>query len=413
MGRASTPQGRAIAAKTRVLSHHLARARVAYWEALLLRPQLAGPVLDAVRQDVDLGGWSRRISLLVRYGRRWIRTRRVGDRDRYFVACTRIAEHLAATDRACEAADAVMDVIGMWSGRELPIGHPWRGRGIYPARVNSRAWRAYWRWIESARRERERLRNEIVVVNEGLVIHFCGKWAPWAVGHLSREDLHQVAREGLFRAADLYQHDRKPARAFSTYAAWWVRHHVWREHARRRGDIVAPIATQQLALKIAPVIERLGNDVAVIHEALERARAERGRGKSVSRAAIVQALEYMGSRVVSLQDPCGRAHDGHGLTLADVIPDDGLTQDEQIDADRVAAELSRFDRVDPERVRQRLLAGLERLPAECREVVLARNGWHGRAKSAAQIAADMGRAPAEIEALESQGLAMMREAMMA
>ena len=411
MGRGrSTPQGMAIAARTRVLSHALARARVAYWESLLVRPQLAGVVLDAIALDVDLTGWGRRLACLRGYGRRWLATRRVADRERYLVACTRVAEHLARADRACEAANAITDAIAMWSGRRLPEGHQWAGQRLYPARTGSTAWRAYWGTITAARRERERLRNEIVTANEGLVIHFVGKWSPWAVGHLLREDLHQVAREGLFRAADLYEHDRQPPRAFSTYAAWWLQHHVWREHSRRRGDIVAPIATQQLALKIAPIVEQHGPDVGIIHAALVAEQARKGRGKIASQDAIRQALEYMGTRTVSLQDRVGRAFDGQGLTLADVIPDDAPPMDELLDANRVDAAL---EHIDPERVRDRLLGGLSRLPAECRDVVMLRHGFRGPALTVGQVAERRGKTRAEIEALERQGLEYLRGAVTA
>lgn len=403
MGRGrSTPQGMAIAARTRVLSHGLARARVAYWEALLLRPRLAVVILDAIALDVgteskriDTSGWARRIRMLHAYGRRWIQSRRVTDRRRYLEACTRVAEWLAKADRACEAANAVMDALALWSGRRLPAGHHWQGQRIYPARTTSRAWRFYWSTVTAARRERERLRNEIITINEGLVIHFCGKWAPWAVGHLSREDLHQVAREGLHRAADLYEHDREPPRAFSTYAAWWLQHHVWREHSRRRGDIVAPIAVQQLALKIGPIVEQSGPDVALIHEYLRAEQARRGRGKIAKPDAIKQALDYMGTRAVSLQDRVGRAMDGQGLTLADVIPDDEPLADEQIDAGRVMA---------------RLFHGLDRLPQEQREVVAMRYGLDGPELSVAEIAIRRGRRREEIAALERQGLDYLRGA---
>jgi RNA polymerase sigma factor (sigma-70 family) len=396
MGRGrSTPQGMAIAARTRVLSHALSRARVAYWESLLVRPQLVGPILDAIALDVDLGGWGRRLSCLRGYARRWIATRRVGDRRRYLEACTRVAEWLATRDRACGAANAITDALALWSGRRLPRDHHWHGHRLYPARTQSGAWRAYWGWVTTARRERERLRNEIVTLNEGLVIHFCSKWAPWAVGHLSREDLHQVAREGLFRAADLYEHDRQPPRAFSTYAAWWLQHHVWREHSRRRGDIVAPIATQQLALKISPIVAEHGPDVAIIHAALVAERERKQKGKIATPEAIRQALEYMGTRAVSLQDRVGRTSDGQGLTLADVIPDDALPQDEQIDAARVMA---------------RLLASIDRLPAEQREVVALRYGLDGPEMTVAEIATQRGRRRDEIAALERLGLDYLRGA---
>jgi RNA polymerase sigma factor (sigma-70 family) len=392
-----------------VLSHALARARVSYWESLLLRPQLVGPILDAISLDVDLGGWASRLTRLRAYGRRWLMTRRVDDRRRYLDGCTRVAEWLAGRDRACEAANAVVDAIAQWSGRRLPEGHGWHGHRLYPARTTSAAWKFYWGTVQAARRERERLRNEVITINEGLVIHFCGKWAPWAVGHLSREDLHQVAREGLFRAADLYEHDREPPRAFSTYAAWWLQHHVWREHSRRRGDIVAPIAIQQLALKLAPLVEQHGPDVATLCALLAQERSRKGRGKAATTRAIQQALDYMGLHVDSLQQRVGRM-DGQGLTLADVIPDDALSLDEQMDADRQAAAL---DQIDPERVRARLLAGLDRLPQEAREVVMLRHGFRGPALSVAEIAARRGRERTEIEALERQGLEYLRGAVTA
>lgn len=405
----STPQGRAIAARTRVLAHGLARARVAYWEALLLRPQLAKPVVDALAADLDLSGWWPRLRALCALGRRWVKTRRVGDRRNYLEASTRLAQHLATVDRACGAADAVAEAIGLWAARDLPSDHGFHDHQIYPARTRSLAWRFYWSSVEQARDERRRLRNEIVVANEGLVVHLCGKWSPWAVGHLSREDLHQVAREGLHRAADLYQHDREPPRAFSTYAAWWVQHHVWREHSRRRGDIVAPVAVQHLARKLSPLVDQHGTSVAVLHGVLVEQQRARGKGKVPSLAAVRSAIDYMGLRVDSLHQRVGRL-EGQGLTLADVIPDDALSAEEQMDADRAEAQMAR---IDPERVRERLLGGLERLPAEAREIVLLRHGFQGPALSVAEIAKRRGQERHEVEALERQGLEWLRGAVMA
>lgn len=388
-----TARGQAIGAQTRVFAKNLGRARVRYWQALLARPQLAGPIVEAIRADVDTDGWSRKLSVLVGFGEAWRSTRRAAERDRYLRAVERAAEWLSTIDRDCRAANACHLGIGLWASRTLPDGHRWRGAKVRRARVRSRAWRHYWARATEARRDREHWRNSIVVANEGLAISQVAKWAPWAEGHLSREDLQQAAREGLHRAADLFDPDR--GFAFSTYAANWIRHAVFRLHQQQRSDIRAPSAVQALALDLAPILEV--NDTRDPEELLALLAADwkrRGKGKTKgppSVEAVSGALEYLGMREVSFDAPIG--HDPEARTLADLLPSEMEPVDEMIDRERVLA---------------RMLAALEQLPPEDRGLLEQRYGLMGPEQTSAQLARARARRRQEIEAQERRALGALR-----
>lgn len=401
----------AIAAQTMALSRRLGTAREHYWRALLARPQLAAPIVHAVRLEVETAGWERRLSLLVGLARDAVKTRRREPERRYESACTRAAAWLAAQDRGCQVANGCTDAIAQWAGRRLPDDHGWRVHRLYPARTQSARWRLYWHDVDQSRRERERLRNAIVLANEGLVIQQVNKWVSWAEGHLSREDLQQAGRAGLFRAADLYD----PTRGFrfSTYAAGWIRHEVFRLHQKERSDVVWPTAIQQLALALAPAVEREITEPAALAEFLiaqARARAEanaRKSGKPVARPrkppserAIVQALEYLGIREVSLDARLGRGDDDM-RTLQDVLPSGTLTPEEIL---LRAEEENRH-----ERVAARLLAIVQDLDPRDREIVALRYGLQGQECSAAEAARRLGARRREIDAAESQVLAVLRD----
>lgn len=397
----STPRGQAIGAQTRVLAQRLARSRVSYWQALLARPQLAGPIVSAVRDDVETEGWDRRLSCLIGFGAASIATRRKADRERYRRACERAAQWLAGLDRDCGAANAVHLGIALWSARALPDDHRWRGHRIYPARTRSKAWRRYWTRATDARRLRERLRNEIITLNEGLVIHQVNKWAAWAAeGHLSREDLQQAAREGLFRAADLYEADRQPPRAFSTYAAWWIRHHVFRLHQQQRSDVRAPIGVQALALDLSAILEehdtRDPERLQVLLVASWRRRGKGATKRPPTTDAISQALEYMGGRQVSMDSPVGHEGTGERRTLADMLPDPSPGADELIDRERVLA---------------RMLGALQSLDHRDRGLLEERFGFDGDERTAAELARHHGTNRRAVEDQEHRALADLRSRM--
>lgn len=393
----TTAKGARIGALTHAYALRLTTAREHYWRALLARPQLAAPIVHAVRLDVETDGWDRRLACLEGFARAMVATRRKAEAGRYEAACGRAARWLAKQDRGCEAANACHEGIALWAGRRLPGDHRWSEHRIYPARVQSQAWRHYWQGVDQARSKREDLRNKIVTTNEGLVIMLVTKWVPWAVGHLTREDCQQAGREGLFRAADLFEPER--GFKFSTYASQWVRHHVFRLFQLQRSDVKAPIGIQQLALAIAPAVE-FGESEPERLQAMLRAKIA-GRTKAGKKPknppsidAITAALEYLGIRQVSMDATVTRTLDGRGLTLAEVVADPSPPQDERLDYDRVI---------------HRLLAAVQDLDPRDRRVVESRYGLRdGPEMSAAQVAAQLGRAREEIEAVERGVLLQLR-----
>lgn len=416
----TTPRGEAIAVRTRVLAQALGQARVDYWAALLARPQLAAPIVHAVRLDVETGGWERRLGRLVAHARTLVRTRRRGDEIRYAKACRRAAEWLAGQDRGCDVANGITNAIALWAGRRLPGEHRWAGHRLYPARTQSQRWRQYWHAVDHGRHERERLRNEIVVVNEGLVITLCNRWIPWAEGHLSREDIQQAGREGLFRAADLFEPER--GFRFSTYAGQWIRHRVFRLHQEGRSDVKAPTGVQMVALAISDLAERGERDPATIRAALRRRAAEKreaairlartpaaqaklraARAKEPpTEDAIASALEYLASRTISMDARLGRSEEGRPQTLADLLPDASPLADEVIDLCRLEERLAA---VDQERVTARLLQAVAGLDPRDRDLVRAR---YYRGRTLHSLAGERGTSARDLERHEQTILDRLR-----
>lgn len=399
----STARGTAIADQTAALARQLGHARARYWAALLARPQLAAPIVHAIRGDADgrgieTAGHERGLLRLLAAARDAMKqpAHRTPHR-RYRAAVHHEAQWLADVDRCTEAADGCYQAIALWA-RRAPGVRAWSEHRICRPRVQSRAWSTYWEEVDKARREREQLRGRIVLANEGLVIMLCNRWIPWAEGHLSREDLQQVAREGLFRAADKFDPER--GWKFSTYAGDWCRHFVFRAHQTARSDVKAPSGIQQLALAIAPAVERDRLDPQELQAWLVQREAAKPRRKPrvtpwrpPGLDAIAAALEYLGVRQVSLDAPLGRDDDGRRATLGDLMADPSLLADEAIDRERVTA---------------RLLAAVQGLDPRAHEVVALRFGLRGEAMTVQAIAAQMGLRKAEILDLETQALAALR-----
>jgi len=396
--RRSTQEGNRIAEETRVLARRLHGARARYWSAILARPQLAPPLIQTIRSEVETHGWDRRLVALVYLGRRWVETRRVRDRRIYQRACRRAGEWLAGQDRDCRVANACADAIDLWAGRSLPRGHRWAGVRIYPARVHSRVWQRYWSAVEETREEREGTRNAIVMLNEGLVIHYVQSRAQWMLRgqtSLTREDLQQHAREGLHRAADLYDPDRPNPRTgrpirFSTYAMHWLRHFVDRGHQTTARLIRLPLTTQVLVYRIGQHLDQHPRaTVGELATALSRPR------KRVTQAAVRDALECLGWSVQSMDAPLG-FQEGRALTLADLVPDPSELQDEVLDHDRVLV---------------RMLSALEGMDPDDREVIGSLYGLDGDAQTAQQVARRLRWPRERVELVHDRALTELRSAM--
>lgn len=426
MTRRSTPNGRAIAARTRELARALAEARVRYWASLLARPQLCAPIVWAVKLEVETGGWDQRLAVLVRLARRKVETRRVADAQRYERACLRAAEWLSLQDLDCKVANACTDAIALWSGRRLPPGHRWAGERICPPRTYSQTWRRYWQGVEHGRRERERLRNAIVTLNEGLVIHYVQSRGQWMIrdgengrSSLDRSDLQQHAREGLMVAANRYDPEKKAPRTggliqFSTYATWWMRHHVDRAYQQGAAQIRVPLATQVLAYKVSRLLDRwpdAGPEQLAMRLWSSRKNATpwpqlepKVRAREVERAA--EALTCIGWHYASLDAPMGH-QEGRALTFADMTPDQAVHGDERRGFSRVpAAWLD--EQLDQDRVLVRMLAMLDGLDPEARDVVGAAFGFDGEPQTLAQIARRRQIPRERVEQIHHRALATMR-----
>jgi RNA polymerase primary sigma factor len=321
----------------------------------------------------------------------------VADRRRYELAVQRAAQHLAAVDLDCTAVQGCADAIALWSGRRLPEGHRWAGHRLYPPRTQSRAWSTYWRAVEHARRQREGLRNSIVTLNEGLVIHYVQSRDQWKIRDhdqgrscLAWDDLLQHGREGLMVAASRYDPNKVAPRTgrlirFSTYATWWIRHHVDRAYQQGAAQIRLPLDVQVSVYKLSRVLDQ--GEHLTLEQLAQRAR--------LTPAKARKALSFMGWRVDSLDAPVGR-EEGRTFTLADLVPDDAPGQDEALDRERVAV---------------RLLALLDGLDPESQAIVGELYGFGGDPQTPQQIARRRQVPRERVDQIHTRALASLRGAL--
>ena len=414
MTRPSTTNGRRIADRTRELARELAVARARYWASLLARPQLCPPIVATLLHDPDprqrlaLAGWERRLVVLCGLARRMVATRRVADARAYARAVDRAAQWLAGLDLDCRIVNACADAIALWSGRRLPAGHRWAGERLFRPRARSRAWGQYWQGVEHGRRLRERLRNEIVTLNEGLVIHYVGSRDLWKIrdhaegrSSLAREDLQQHAREGLMVAAARFDPEMIAPRTgrliqFSTYATHWMRHYVDRAYQVGAQQVRLPLDLQVCCYKLARVLQQ--------HPEIEL--DELARLAKLTPAKARKALGHMGWRMASMDAPLGRV-EGRSVTLADLTPDQRYQGDERQGFTLEAAP-GLDEQLDQDRVTVRMLVLLEGLEPEDASIVRELYGFEGEAQTAHQIARRRQVPRERIEQIHHRALATMR-----
>lgn len=206
----------------------------------------------------------------------------------------------------------------------------------------------------------------------------------FAKGDLSREDLEEVAFQGLYDAAIRFDPDR--GFRFSTLARWWVRNRLTRYAQQQSAALSGSVGAQQLKRQI--------------HRAI---RYRQGRGEPWSPRSIadevgvsigrLQEVSALPDRLLPLDVPISE----DGQTLAECVPGSDLSMEEQLDERRQA---------------QRLRQALSAMPRNTRLLVVLRFGLGGGdPQSYPALAARFGVGRDRIKKALDEALDTLREAM--
>jgi RNA polymerase primary sigma factor len=139
--------------------------------------------------------------------------------------------------------------------------------------------RAFLARIDAARAAQTRMKSRFVASNLRLVVRLSRAYDS---GMLDKADLIQEGNIGLMRAVERFDHRR--GLRFSTYASWWIRHHLNRAVADKGRLVRVPVhatdthrRVKQAQRKyltlhgVAPSVAELASSTGLPHEAIEQA----------------------------------------------------------------------------------------------------------------------------------------------
>lgn len=195
--------------------------------------------------------------------------------------------------------------------------------------------------VRAAEAAYERVKNRFVQANLRLVVRVVKRYSK-ASGAMDMVDLVQEGNIGLLKAVERYDPGR--GYKFSTYATWWIRHHVGRSKADKAGAVRVPVYQQQTSYRV----NRARNELAAT---LGRKPTAKEVAAEVGvEAERVMRMDSLPTQASSLDAPVGE----DGATMGDL-----LESDEESAEDRAAtrgaamAVINEFHRLSP--VEQRVL----------------------------------------------------------
>lgn len=164
-------------------------------------------------------------------------------------------------------------------------------------------------------RRYKRRRNEFLCANLRFVVSMASRYANhW----MSLNDRVQEGNLGLLKAIERF--DPSHGTRFSTYAAWWIRHHITRALVNRGRKIRIPAHLHRLFMKARTRRSQLRSELGRDPTTQELATA-----LDVSPARLKDACEAMELRAVSLDSPAD------GTDARSFIDTLATTEDEDMD----------------------------------------------------------------------------------
>lgn len=235
-------------------------------------------------------------------------------------------------------------------------------------------------------RSGERSRERLLVCNLRLVVSIAKRYLKQG---LSMEDLIQEGNLGLIRAVEKFDPERQLR--FSTYATYWIRQGVLRALADQSRTIRLPVYLHEFLL-------RLRRSRAALSARLGRPPTEEELAEVLDvPVARVRSVSTLPSTISLESTPVGTSKEGDAIaTLADVLPSEGPTSEEMVDASLLRTELE-------------LLLKLTLLPLE-RDVMRLRYGLDdGISKSLEAVGTLVGLRTQRVRTIEQSCFRRLRK----
>ncbi len=166
-----------------------------------------------------------------------------------------------------------------------------------------------------------RAREKMINSNLRLAVSIANKYAKY--GNVSYEDLIQESNIGLIKAVEKF--DWRKGFKFSTYACWWIKQAVTRYLTANNSLLKIPSHTVANSRKVWNVIKEYEEEFGV-----EPTVEEISDIMGVSIDQVKNSMAAVKAKYVqSIDKPVGG--DESSRTLAEILPDNGLTAEERYD----------------------------------------------------------------------------------
>jgi RNA polymerase primary sigma factor len=186
--------------------------------------------------------------------------------------------------------------------------------------------KTYLERIASARAAQLRAKSQFVASNLRLVVRMARAYAN--VG-LDKADLIQEGNIGLMRAVERFDHSR--GLRFSTYASWWIRHHLNRALADKGRLVRVPVHAADVQRRV-----RVAQQKHITRHGVAPSDAELAESLGLPVAVVADAAQTPNGAPRSLDRPM---HGDTERTLHDVLsdPDQGDAERDLMQDDRTRA----------------------------------------------------------------------------
>jgi RNA polymerase primary sigma factor len=364
----------------RARAESIAARRGAYWRALLSYPPYVEPIADVVRaEELDVAPELEPSLAAAVAAARDVRGRRIKRFIEAFdAAIDDLSQRMGRADPESLLADRIaadLDVLSTGSRRGIALE-------VHLPRQGSRPFGEYVHRVHAASAALNIERNHFARANLRLVVRMAHQFRR---GGLPMSDLIQEGNIGLLKAVDRF--DVTKGFRFSTYAGWWIKHHIRRAVVNRARTIRLPQHIHTLASKLGSTRASLRRELG--REPTDHELAE---AVQVSVAKVTATREALGTSAVSLDAPISE-HDRRGVTETLASPE----------------ERSVGESLDMEQWTQRLHCALLELEPMERDILRQRFGLGGASeKTLAEIGQQYSLSRERIRQLQVAALARIR-----
>jgi RNA polymerase primary sigma factor len=222
--------------------------------------------------------------------------------------------------------------------------------------ARTKAYTAHLGRLEAAYRSVTEARHRLAQANIGLVFHVAGKYPH---RHMTLPDMVQEGMLGLLKAIDRFDYRR--GFRFSTYATWWIRHHIGRALSDKSRLIRVPVHIQETHQRLNILGRQLRSELG-----RDPTNAELAAAAETTEDHIELVREAIRGNQVSLDEPLGDDEDRTRHELLPIQDPDTATPLDSIHRQGMAVAArkqmeKRLSRVELDVIRKRFaLDGVDR-----------------------------------------------------